>query len=81
MAPGSHTPVQAPVTQAWLGQGTGALHVPLALHVSTPLLEHCFVPGVQTPEHAPPTHAWLVHAAPSCHVPLASQDCTTGPLH
>jgi hypothetical protein len=69
------------VTHAWLVHGAGVPHVPLALHVWTPLFEHCFVPGVHTPAQAPFTQAWLVHAAPSCHVPLVSHVCTTSPLH
>lgn len=56
-APGVHEPVQEPPTHAWLVQVTGLLHVPLALHVSTPSFEHCVAPGVHEPVHAPLTQA------------------------
>jgi hypothetical protein len=40
MAPGTHSPVQAPATQAWLVHGIVVRHVPVAPHVCTPPPEH-----------------------------------------
>ena len=57
MVPGVHRPVQAPPTQAEETQVAGAPQVPVASHVSIPLLEHCLAPGAQDPVHAPLTHA------------------------
>jgi hypothetical protein len=37
---GAHTPVHTPLTQVWLLQAVGVLHVPLDVQVSTPLPEH-----------------------------------------
>ena len=59
----------------------GAPHCPTALHVWTPLPEHCFCPGAHTPAHAPFTHVWLVHAEGAPHCPLPSQVCTPLPEH
>ena len=39
--PGAQTPVHAPATHVWFVHDTGPPHVPLAVHVSTPLPEHC----------------------------------------
>ncbi len=65
VAPGEHTPEQAPDTQAWLVHATALPQWPVVSQVCTPLLvvEHCVVLGLQTPLHAPPTHAWLVQRA------------------
>jgi hypothetical protein len=57
--PGVHMPWHVPETHAWLTQGAAVPHCPAALHVSTPLPEHCVEPGVQTPTHIPATHAWF----------------------
>jgi hypothetical protein len=38
--PGVHDPVQLPLTHAWLVHGTAEVHVPVVVHVSTPLPEH-----------------------------------------
>jgi hypothetical protein len=73
--------VHAPLTQAWLVQAAGALHTPLALHVSTPLFEHCVVPGVHDPVHAPPTQAWLVHPTGGLQAPLVLHVSTPLPEH
>jgi hypothetical protein len=40
VAPGTHTPVQPPDTQAELVHATAVPHVPFVLHVCTPLPEH-----------------------------------------
>jgi hypothetical protein len=56
-APGVHTPVQAPLTQAEETHVDAVPQLPFASHVCTPLFEHCFVPGAQVPAQAPPTHA------------------------
>jgi hypothetical protein len=57
VAPGVHTPVQAPPTHAWLTQGAAVPHEPVEVHVSTALLlgSHCVVPGAQTSLIAPHT--------------------------
>jgi hypothetical protein len=44
-----------PPTHAWFVQATGELHMPLPLHVSTPLPEHCTAPFEHDPEHTPET--------------------------
>jgi hypothetical protein len=55
----------------------GAPHVPVPLHVETPLLRHLVAPGVQVPWHDAvvplTTHAWLVHETAAPHVPPALQ--------
>jgi hypothetical protein len=68
--PGVHVPVQEPATQAWFTQVTGALHCPTALHVWTPLLEHCFAPGVQIPVQVPLTQADPAHVTAVPHCPF-----------
>jgi hypothetical protein len=73
VAPGAHTPVQAPLWQAWFVHGAGALHVPSLAHVSTPFPEHWVDPGAHTPMHAPFEHAEFVHGIPASHVPLLAQ--------
>jgi hypothetical protein len=75
-APGVHTPVQAPATQAELLHPTGELQVPFDEHVCTPLPEHRAAPGSHTPTHAPRTHAVFTHAATALHWPLAEHVCT-----
>lgn len=69
-------------------QLTGALHVPLELHVCTPLpvppsvpVEHWVEPGLQVPTHAPPTHAELVQVdgGPQVPVPLHVETPFTDP--
>jgi hypothetical protein len=57
VAPGTHTPMHAPVTQADATHEEAAPHWPLELQVSTPLPEQRVVPGAHTPEHSPPTQA------------------------
>jgi hypothetical protein len=53
VAPGAHTPVHAPDTQAELEQLDGVPQVPPGWQVCTPLPEHCVAPGVHTPLQAP----------------------------
>ena len=48
-----------------------APQVPLAVHVSTPLPEHCVWPAAHTPVQAPATHVWLTQAVPAAHAPEA----------
>jgi hypothetical protein len=43
--------------QAWFVQAAAVFQVPAALHVCTPLPEHCVAPGAHTPVHDPITHA------------------------
>jgi hypothetical protein len=43
------------MTHVWLVHATGEPQIPVALHVSTPLPEHCSAPGLQDPAHCPPT--------------------------
>ena len=74
-APGTHTPVHPPLTQAEFAHADGLPHCPLDWHVCTPLPEHCVAPGVHTPVQEPFTHAWLVHAPAFCHVPVPLQLC------
>jgi hypothetical protein len=73
--------VHTPVTHVELVHATAVPHAPAALHVCTPLPEHCTAPGVHTPVHAPLTHAWLLHAAAVPHAPLALHVCTPLPEH
>jgi hypothetical protein len=79
LVPGVQTPVQAPLTHAWLVHVTGALHVPLELQVWTPLPEHCVVPGTQTPVQEPLTHADATHAVVEPHWPLELHVCVLFP--
>jgi hypothetical protein len=73
--PGAQVPAQLPVpgpdTHVALSQATSALHTPLGLHVSTPLLdaEHRVVPGVHCPVHAPATHAVSLQGVGVPHIP------------
>jgi hypothetical protein len=54
--PGSHVPLQTPLTQAWLVHSTGTPQVPPEPHAWAALPEHCFCPAVQEPEQAPLVH-------------------------
>src|SRR5580700_8970556 len=74
-------PEQTPLTQVPLVQVTPEPHVPLALHVSTPLPEHVVARGVQEPVQPPLTHAWSEHATALPHVPLALHVSTPLPEH
>jgi hypothetical protein len=56
--------VPGPETQVALLQATSALHTPLGLHVSTPLLD-----GVHWPAHAPTTHALSLQGVGVPHIP------------
>jgi hypothetical protein len=64
-----------PFTQAEFAHGPRGPHWPLALHVCTPLFEHCFDPGTQTPMHArirtPKRHGFAV-----AQVPVPEHVCT-----
>ena len=55
--------------------------MPVAVHVSTPLPEHCVDPGAQTPVHTPATHDWLTHATGALHVPFDPHVSTPLPEH
>jgi hypothetical protein len=57
VVPGVHAPVHDPSTHAWAVHGVALPHAPLALHVATPLPEHCVESGLQTPTQPPWTHA------------------------
>jgi hypothetical protein len=74
-------PAHAPDTHAWLLHAVAVPHVPLELHVCTPLPEHCVAFGMQLPVHAPLTHAWLVQAAGLPHAPVGPQVWTPLPEH
>ena len=71
----------APATQVVPEHVAGKPHVPVALHVSTPLFEHCVVPCTQTPLHAPPTHVDAEHATGEPHVPVVLHVSTPLPEH
>jgi hypothetical protein len=71
VAPGVHTPVHCPLTQAWFVQLLTGPQLPLDEHVCTPLPEHCVAPGVHAtqaparqelalPEHATGDPHWPV---------------------
>jgi hypothetical protein len=67
VAPGVHTPVHAPVTQAEFVHADGAPHVPFPEQSCTPLPEHCVEPGTHTPVQAPLTQAEFEHADAEPH--------------
>ncbi len=77
-----HTAVtHAPLVHVCSGvHVAGADHWALALHVSTPLPEHCVAPGVQTPVHWPALQT-KEQLDPLCQVPVASQVSGKSPLH
>jgi hypothetical protein len=56
-----------PLTHAWFVQGTGELHMPLPLQVSTPLPEHWTAPLEHMPEHTPLTHVAPEHGTAVPH--------------
>jgi hypothetical protein len=64
------------MTQADRVHAAAVPHMPVELHVCTPLPEHCVPPGVHDPEHAPFTHAWPVQRAGAPQLPVLSQVCT-----
>ena len=72
-APGTHTPVQAPLTHAEATHVVAVPQAPLFEQVCTPLLEHEVAPGAHTPVHAPPTQALFEHGVTPVQVPDASQ--------
>jgi hypothetical protein len=53
VAPGVHTPVHAPDTQAAFEQGCAVDHAPVVSHVCTASPEQRKAPGTQTPVQAP----------------------------
>jgi hypothetical protein len=57
VAPGTHTPTQAPATQAELVQAEAVPYCPFEPHVCTLLPVHDMVPGTQTPVQTPPAQA------------------------
>jgi hypothetical protein len=79
VAPGTHSPVQAPLLQT-KGHGLGAsTNVPVSLHVCgvrLPAPLHRAAPGAHSPVHAPLTQVWFMQAAAAPYVPLAVQVCT-----
>ena len=81
VAPGVQDPAHAPLTHAWLVQLATLPHVPLALHVCTPLPEHCVFPGTHTPTQPPPVHAEFEQETGALHCPLAPHVCTELPEH
>jgi hypothetical protein len=79
VVPGTQTPPQAPLTHVFV-QALAAPHVPVELHVSTPLVNpaspaapHWVLPGAQTPwqDAVEPdvTHAWLLQGTAVPHWP------------
>jgi rubredoxin len=73
-----HTPVQAPVTQAWLEHATAPPQAPVAPQVCTDELpEHWVSPGAQV-THPPFRHTGdePVHATAIPHCPVASHVST-----
>jgi hypothetical protein len=74
-----HTP--APQTGVEALHATAVPHAPLALHVCTPLPEHCVCPGPHTPWHEPLTHVrFVAHTESFTHPPLALHVCGCEPL-
>jgi hypothetical protein len=81
--PGEQLPAQAPATHVELVHVTEEPHVPLLVHVCTPLpdIEHCVWPGAHVPWQAPLTHAWLLQATAAGQLPFMSHVCTALPMH
>ena len=82
-APGAHTPWHAaPVevaVHALFVQSEAGPQLPLALHVCTPLPEHCVEFGAQTPLQPPLTQASLPQSIGAPHCPFAPQMRTALP--
>jgi hypothetical protein len=57
VAPGAHTPTQAPLWHACATQAAGTPQLPLALQVATALPSQRVAFGAQPPTQAPATHA------------------------
>ena len=64
VAPGVHTPVQAPARQAWFVHGTGVPKTPPVVHVCTAFPEHWVAPGLHTPVQAPGARSDRCRALP-----------------
>jgi hypothetical protein len=73
--------MQAPATQAAFVHATALPQAPFALHVCTPLPEHCVNPCGHTPVHPPATHVWLPQAIAAPHWPDVPHICTPLPEH
>jgi hypothetical protein len=56
-APGTQTPLHAPLRHTALPQDCALPQVPVALHVCTPLPRHLVAPGEHSPVQVPETHA------------------------
>ena len=80
VAPGVHTPVQAPAAQAYWHEVT-APHAPLVVHDCTPAPEHLVTPGAHEPAQTPDTHAELMQRTGSPQVLPEPQVCTPLPEH
>jgi hypothetical protein len=78
---GAHVPVHDPFTHVWLVHAAGDPQPPLALHVSTPLLEHCVDPSAHDPEQTPLTHVFPTHATGDPQLPALLQVSTPLPEH
>jgi hypothetical protein len=77
---GTHVPLQAPETQAWLAQALAELQVAEMLHFCTPLPEHCTAPGEHDPVQPPEMQLWLqITAVPQA--PVSSHVWTPLPEH
>jgi hypothetical protein len=80
---GAQMPLQAPLTHVWLVHASVGPHVPLGVHVCTPLLTvHCAAPGAHA-THAPfqQTGVAPAHVVWLCHWPEALHSCTRLPTH
>ncbi len=78
--PTAQTPVHDPPVHVWLVQGVALPHAPLALHVWTPVPEHCVVPGAHTPVQPPPTQAIIPQSTGSAQRPDDVQVWTPLPV-
>jgi hypothetical protein len=69
--PGTHDPVQAPLTHAEAAHATPAPQAPLAEHVCTllPPGEQRVSLGAHEPVHAPATQAWSPQSAAAPQTP------------
>ncbi len=76
----THTPSHTPDTHVWFTQATGAPHIPVVSHVSTPLPEHWIAPGTQVPLHAPLVQMPM-HGEGVPQVPVGEHVCTPSPRH
>lgn len=80
LAPGSHAPVHAPLTQALPEHAAPSRQVPDASHVCMTCPLHWVAAGVHVPEHAPPLQT-PSQGAPLCQAPCLSQVSGVKPSH